>query len=111
MKHEYHLECDFAFDKQWHTFKKGISKNYGHGYIDAMRDQYPRLALRMVDSGGRIMDSVNAASDVSVGMIAGWPTAEQYEVAAQRALEKAAHIRAQQKKEEDRRNARHLSVP
>jgi len=47
----------------------------------------------MVRSDGKIVDEVQAFDDVGIGQVAGWPTAEQYELAAERALEKAKKIR------------------
>ena len=44
-------------------------------------------------SDGRIIEEVAASDDVSIGQIAGWPTAEQYEKAASMALELAKAIR------------------
>jgi len=58
-----------------------------------MRGQMPRLHLRLVRSDGKIMDEIEAHDDVGIGQVAGWPTAEQYESAAERALERARKIR------------------
>ena len=66
--------------------------------MDAMRGQLPRVHLRLVRSDGKIMDEVEPHDDVGIGMVAGWPTAEQYEAAAERAMTRAAKIRANQDK-------------
>jgi hypothetical protein len=95
MKHEYRLES-FYLDK-WVTLKKS-SLSYLQGYLDARKDASPRLAYRIIRSDGKIIEEIAAREDVSVGMIAGWPTAEQYEHAAKRALDKAEAIRNHNKK-------------
>ncbi len=87
----YHIECPCL--GKWNPFIKGRSRGYCDGYMDAMRGQLPRLHLRMVRSDGKIVDEVEAFDDVGIGQVAGWPTAEQYELAAERALEKAKKIR------------------
>lgn len=67
-------------------------------YIMGMRDSWPpHRAMRVIRSDGRVMEEWPQQTEVSVGMVAGWPTAEQYEAAAQRALEKAKKIREMHK--------------
>jgi hypothetical protein len=52
----------------------------------------------MVRSDGKIVRELTEYEDVGIGMIAGFPTAEQYERAAERALERARKIRENQEK-------------
>ena len=98
MTYTYHIECPFL--EGWNPFIKGRSRGYCDGYMDAMRGQLPRVHLRLVRSDGKIMDEVQEHDDVGIGMIAGWPTAEQYERAAERALERARKIRDRRHREE-----------
>lgn len=100
MSYEYHIECPCL--GKWNRIKIG-SRHYCDGYMDAMRGQAPRSHLRLVRSDGKVMDEITAYDDVSVGMIAGWPTAEQYERAANTALERAKTIR-ERSNAEDRRS-------
>jgi len=51
-------------------------------------------------SDGKVMQELPAVTDASIGMVAGWPTPEQYEYAARRAIEQAARIREQTAKQE-----------
>jgi len=90
MKYTYHIECPFM--DGWNAFTLG-SRHYCNGYMDAMRGQMPRVHLRLVRSDGKVMDEVMPKDDVGIGMVAGWPTAEQYETAADWALERAGKIR------------------
>ncbi len=90
MKHEYHLKS-FACGK-WLKILQG-SLQYCQGFLDARKDHAPRLAYRLMRSDGRIMEEVAAREDVNIGQIAGWPSAEQYEAAAAKALEHAKAIR------------------
>lgn len=100
MAYTYHIECP-CLDK-WNPFIKGRSRGYCDGYMDAMRGQLPRLHLRLVRSDEKIMDEIEAHDDVGIGQVAGWPTAEQYESAAERALERAAKIREQNSKQSEK---------
>ena len=90
MKHEYHLES-FAIGK-WQKIIPG-SLQYCQGFLDARKDYSPRNAYRIMRSDGRVIDEVPESEDVNIGQIAGWPTAEQYESAANKALERAKAIR------------------
>lgn len=70
------------------------SLSYCQGYMEAMRDQGgPFVAMRLMRSDGKVVDEIQELTEVSIGMVAGYPTAEQYEAATERALEKAKVIR------------------
>jgi hypothetical protein len=70
------------------------SREYCQGYFDAKKVFSPRLAMRLIRSDGQIIEELTAKDDVSIGQIAGWPTAEQYEAAGKRAFDRAKVIRA-----------------
>jgi hypothetical protein len=101
-KYTYGIECPCG-DK-WNRFIKEETRPYCQGYFNALKGQAPSLAYRLVRSDGKILDEIKAYDSVGLGMIAGFPTAEQYERAAQEALDKAARIRENQKRLDDRRN-------
>ena len=61
--------------------------------MDAMANQSPRLAHRIMKPSGEILDEFEERTEVSIGQVAGWPTPEQYEAAAKRALERADAMR------------------
>lgn len=63
------------------------------GWLSHAQYDYPRNAKRMVRSDGKLMHEIKANDEVSIGMIASYPTPEQYERAANVALAKAARIR------------------
>ena len=90
MKYEYHIES-FAVG-EWLKIKQG-SLQYCQGYMDAHKGHAPRNAYRLMRSDGRVIEEIMAREDVCIGMVAGWPTAEQYEAAASRALAVAKAIR------------------
>src|SRR5688572_25579774 len=94
MKHAYHIES-FAIGK-WLKILQG-SLQYCQGFIDARKDHAPRNAHRLMRSDGRIMEEVSAREDVDIGQVAGWPTADQYERAASKALDQAKAIREREK--------------
>jgi len=94
----YNLEC--SFNGGWKAFIKGCSRQFGKGYIAAMRGEAPRLHIRLIDSTGKVVDELTGNDEVHIGQIAGWPTAEQYEAAAARALARAARIREIQSRKE-----------
>ena len=95
MKHEYHIES--LAHGSWLTILRG-SMQYLQGFLDARKDYAPRTAYRLMRSDGRTMEEVPARDDVNIGQIAGWPTAEQYEAAANKALDRARAIRERNKK-------------
>ena len=90
MKYEYHLES-FAIDR-WCKILQG-SLQYCQGFLDARKDYAPHSAYRLMRSDGRVVEAVAPRVDVCIGQVAGWPTAEQYEYAANKALERAKAIR------------------
>jgi hypothetical protein len=92
---------------KWYSVLKDTTVNFCRGYILGKHDAPPpRLSFRLVRSDGKVMDVTPADLDVSVGMVAGFPTAEQYEAAAARAIEKAQVIRARNERDERRRQER-----
>jgi hypothetical protein len=100
MKYEYKLETFYL--GQW-TRIASAGKEYLRGYLAARKDEAPRLAYRILRSDGKVIDEIPAREDVSVGMVAGWPTPEQYEQAAGRAIERAQSIRRRKDEDERRR--------
>jgi len=96
MKYTYSIQCPCLND--WNSFIKNEIKSYCDGYMDGRKHDLPRPHLRMVRSDGKIVRELTEYEDVGIGMIAGFPTAEQYERAAERALERARKIRENQEK-------------
>lgn len=94
MKYNYHIEAFFA--GAWAKILSG-SLQYCQGFLDARKDYAPRNAYRLMRSDGRVMEEVAAREDVNIGQVAGWPTAEQYEAAANRAIDRAKAIRERKK--------------
>lgn len=91
----------FGFGKWRQLFTE--RQAWAEGYIAHHRDAHgPKIAMRIIDAHGQVRAEVEAVEDVSIGMIAGWPTAEQYELAAERALAKARAIRAAEQREAER---------
>lgn len=91
MKHTYTIET--LFGDKWLAIVKLETLGYYKGWMDKASDSAPRPAYRVMRSDGKMVDTLCERTDVSIGQVAGYPTAEQYEAAAQRALEKAAVIR------------------
>lgn len=83
-------------DGKWTTIVRE-SRAYCLGYMEAYTSSpSPRFAVRVTKSSGAVIDARPAATEVGVGMVAGWPTAAQYDAAAKRAMETAAIIRARE---------------
>ena len=98
MRHTYCVEVESA-DGSWHPVVGtiGASQGYCYGFVDALRDRPgPRLAYRAMRSDGHVGAFARALESVSIGQVAGFPTAEQYEAAGDRALERARLIRARE---------------
>jgi len=94
MKHTYQIEC---FSDKWFKLFEG-SLQFLQGYHDARQTLSPRLAYRIVRSDGKVIEESKARDDVSVGQIAGFPTAEQYENASRKAAAMADAIRERSKR-------------
>lgn len=92
MKYTYSIETHYL--DRW-TVIVNASRDYCLGYFDRVRESAPRNAYRLMRSDGKIMHEVHAMEDVSIGQVASWPTPEQYEHAAKRALDQADRIRDQ----------------
>jgi hypothetical protein len=71
-----------------------LPRGYADGYLDAVADgPSPRLAIRMVrNADGRVIRELEALAEVGVGLVAGWPTWQQYAGAAKDALERASRL-------------------
>jgi hypothetical protein len=91
-KHTYYLETEYDDGKWFRSFSASLS--YLKGYLEAFRNMSPRTGKRVVDETGHVHAELDSYSEVGIGMIAGWPTAEQYERAAARALDQASKVRA-----------------
>jgi hypothetical protein len=82
---------------QWLTVATG-SKDYCLGYFQARLAYSPRLAQRVLHRPNQGPSKVTvespAVEEVHIGQMAGFPSAEQYEAAAAKALAAAQHIRS-----------------
>lgn len=103
MKHTYAVEA-ICLEKWVKLFTD--TRDFCAGYLTHAQYDHPRNALRIIRSDGKVMHELKADDEVSVGMIASYPTPAQYEHAAKIALEKAAWIREQEARHEERRMAR-----
>lgn len=96
-KYRYNLEAQDESGTWFRLFGE-VGLEYGRGYLGHSRESPgPRLALRIVRSDGRIMEETSALSEASIGMVAGWPTAEQYRRAAERCIRAAERIEEREK--------------
>ena len=91
-KFSYKIEAQF--DGPWHDHIEGPLRML-RGYMLALCDMRPSPSprIRLVRSDGKVLDELSERGSVSVGQIAGFPTAAQYERAGNEALEKARQIR------------------
>lgn len=90
-KHSYTVQI--WNNEQWYNCPSGWSLGFCDGFLSAKEDSAPRLAHRILRSDGKVIRMLEAREDVFIGQIAGYPTALQYELAAERALAKAKAIR------------------
>lgn len=102
MKYTYAIET-YYLDK-WAVIVRD-TRDFCLGYLARVTDYSPRNAYRLVRSDGKVTHESPACAEVSVGQVAGYPTPEQYESAAKRALAQAAAIRERQAREDARRSA------
>jgi hypothetical protein len=89
---KYRIESYYR--NEWYKIADYVTRQWAQGVLWATHHDAPRLAYRVVRiEDGKVTDERPANDEVSIGMIAGFPTAEQYELAAARALAKAKAIR------------------
>lgn len=95
-KYSYAIELEDDTGR-WFTLAglNDVPLQYANGFVDARREAAgPTRPTRIVRSDGKIMYSHDGREECSIGLVAGWPSPEQYEAAAARALEKARRIRS-----------------
>lgn len=80
------------------------SCNYCDGWLDARVLQRPHLAMRLIRPDGTLMRDIQQRDDVSIGQVAGFPAPEQYEAAANKALQLAKAVRERQKEQMTRQS-------
>lgn len=80
------------------------SLRYLQGWMAHHRESLGvRLRAQLIrERDGRVMEEVTGCEDEGVGMVAGWPSPEQYEAAAERAAAKAAEVRARRARQAKR---------
>ena len=104
-KYTYSVESEYL--GKWYSVLKDTSLNFCRGYVMGKGDSSPPYpAFRLLRSDGKVMDITDENMEVGIGMIAGFPTAEQYESAAARAIERAQAIRASTENDERLRQKR-----
>jgi hypothetical protein len=92
MSAKYTYKVEVQTDGKWVYILDG-SKDFCMGYLTRTVEYSPRLAMRVIRSDGKVIDSIEKSDEVQIGMVASWPTPEQYEAAARRALAAAEEIR------------------
>ena len=93
----YTYQVDTFYNGSWVKLFQAPMQ-YCLGYLDSKIDYSPRNAFRVVRSDGKVVSAIESKSEVSIGQIAGWPTAEQYEQAAEKALAMAKAIRSKRER-------------
>lgn len=88
----YTYQVDTFYNGSWVKLFQAPMQ-YCLGYLDSKIDHSPRNDFRVVRSDGKVVSAIEQKLDVSIGQVAGWPTAEQYEQAAEKALAMAKVIR------------------
>lgn len=79
-------------DKWIHVLTE--NRSFCLGYFQRHREEpSPKLAMRVIRSDGRVLEECSESQSVSIGMVAGFPSPEQYEKAASDALDRAKEIR------------------
>jgi hypothetical protein len=101
MKYTYRLESLYL--GEWRIIVRD-TRDFCLGYLTACQYNAPRNAMRLLRSDGKVVAERHAATEVSVGQVASYPTPEQYEAAAARAIEQAARIRKIDEQQAARRN-------
>lgn len=96
MKHKYHLECiwERPEETKWVRLYEDCGIRFAEGYLECLAlTPGPRIEHRLVRDDGKVVDMQEGTSRAGIGMVAGFPTAEQYEAAAAWCLSLAADVR------------------
>jgi hypothetical protein len=104
VKYTYRFELDL--DGEWYcpSGMEDTQLGFLRGYMLGRSDTpAPRRGMRIVRSDGKVMDEYAATTGLDIGLVAGWPTPEQYEEAAKVALERAERIREMNEARDKRR--------
>lgn len=92
-KARYTYETQVFSVSTWVTVASG-SRGYCTGFFHAHAEHpSPRLASRLVRSDGVVLDERKASEGAALGMVAGFPSPEQYERAAAKAQASADLLR------------------
>lgn len=85
-------------DEKWVKIVED-TRAYCMGYLEGRRDiKPPRLAMRVIDVvANHVVALLNEDSTVSIGAVAGFPTARQYMNAATEAMAKARVLQEQER--------------
>lgn len=104
-KYSYRIEYrGWASNPDWKTLPpyRDVPKTWAEGWLAHHREAPgPRLAYRLVRSDGKVIETIPGREEVSIGMVAGWPSWQQYAHAAAKALQRASQIAASPKGEVD----------
>ena len=96
MSRKYTYSIEGWTGREWFTLGgcRDVPMQWALGFLFGRREVCgPTLTLRVMRSDGREVLAEEGKEDVGIGMVAGWPSPEQYERAAERALAKAKRLR------------------
>lgn len=106
-KYTYRVEVQHESSGTWKPVVTDETRDFCLGYVVAIqRLPPPRAALRIVRGDGKVIDQRDRHDRVALGIVLGLPAPEQYEDAARRAIEEAAHLRYMQYRREAREAAK-----
>lgn len=98
---KYTYQIESFWNEEWWKVISG-PKTFLEGYLFAVRDMMkgPRNEYRLLridkESGeAKVIEELSAQPEAWLGMVAGWPTPQQYRAAAQRALDSAERVEKQ----------------
>lgn len=91
-RHTYRLEVDD--NGTWVPLTGGAcGREFGIGYVFACRERPgPKLGIRLTRGDGKVVEEAPGTTEASIGLVAGFPTAEQYRRAAARCIARAEAI-------------------
>lgn len=95
MRYTYQVQMLDDDGERWHVLggMRDVPRDFAEGFVFGWRDKRDLMrAMRIVRSDGKIVRDEPARTEVPLGMVAGWPSAQTYRDAAARAIEKAEQI-------------------
>lgn len=92
-KYTYRLEYQYKGEWRELALYNDVPRTWAEGWLSHHRETPgPRHPFRLVRSDGKVVDETSGKEEVSIGMVAGWPTWQQYVRGSIKAMRNATRV-------------------